>query len=151
MRLPSECDGEMHDLSSRSKVSHGLAYGNMLSFGKCTLDFPFGKSSVTLRGVNHGGQTTKNEGGPATDRLSAHGLHAVLKGAWTPNVIWYLREEPRRFSELLADIPGVSPKVFSARLKRLERDGILTRQVMPTSPPTLAAEVPTAVLVRGLR
>jgi len=60
-----------------------------------------------------------------------------LKGAWTPNVIWYLRGGPRRFSELLADIPGVSTKVFSARLKRLERDGILTRHVMPTSPPTV--------------
>lgn len=60
-----------------------------------------------------------------------------LKGAWTPNVIWYLREEPRRFSELMADIPGVSPKVFTARLKRLERDGIVTREVRPTSPPTV--------------
>ncbi len=60
-----------------------------------------------------------------------------LKGAWTPNVIWYLRAGPRRFSELMADIPGVSPKVFSARLKRLEQDGIVTRQVMPTSPPTV--------------
>jgi DNA-binding HxlR family transcriptional regulator len=60
-----------------------------------------------------------------------------LKGAWTPNVIWYLRKEPRRFSELMADISGVSPKVFSARLKRLEQDGIVTRQVMPTSPPTV--------------
>jgi DNA-binding HxlR family transcriptional regulator len=60
-----------------------------------------------------------------------------LGGAWTPNVIWYLREEPRRFSELMADIPGVSPKVFSARLKRLERDGILKREVKPTSPPTV--------------
>jgi DNA-binding HxlR family transcriptional regulator len=60
-----------------------------------------------------------------------------LKGAWTPNVIWYLRGGPRRFSELLADIPGVSPKVFSARLKQLELDGILTRHVMPTSPPTV--------------
>jgi DNA-binding HxlR family transcriptional regulator len=60
-----------------------------------------------------------------------------LKGAWTPNVIWYLRAEPRRFSELMADIPGVSPKVFSARLKRLEQDGILSRQVVPTTPPTV--------------
>jgi len=60
-----------------------------------------------------------------------------LKGAWTPNIIWYLRSEPRRFSELMADIPGVSPKVFSGRLKRLEQDGILTRRVMPTSPPTV--------------
>jgi DNA-binding HxlR family transcriptional regulator len=60
-----------------------------------------------------------------------------LGGAWTPNVIWYLRSEPRRFSELMADIPGVSPKVFSARLKSLEKDGIVIRQVMPTSPPTV--------------
>ena len=60
-----------------------------------------------------------------------------LKGAWTPNVIWYLRAGPRRFSELMADIPGVSPKVFTARLKRLELDGIVIRQVMPTSPPTV--------------
>jgi DNA-binding HxlR family transcriptional regulator len=60
-----------------------------------------------------------------------------LRGAWTPNVIWYLRSEPRRFSELMADIPGVSPKVFSARLKSLEKDGIVIRRVMPTSPPTV--------------
>lgn len=60
-----------------------------------------------------------------------------LKGAWTPNVIWYLRLAPRRFSELMADIPGVSPKVFSSRLKRLEQDGVVARQVMPTSPPTV--------------
>ena len=61
----------------------------------------------------------------------------LLGGAWTPNIIWYLRSEPRRFSELMADIPGVSPKVFTARLKKLEQSGILIRQVMPTSPPTV--------------
>lgn len=61
----------------------------------------------------------------------------LLRGAWTPNVIWYLRSEPRRFSELMADIPGISPKVFSTRLKQLERDGILVRQVVPTTPPTV--------------
>ncbi len=61
----------------------------------------------------------------------------LLGGAWTPNIIWYLRSEPRRFSELMADIPGVSPKVFSARLKRLEKDGIVIRRVVPTSPPTV--------------
>jgi DNA-binding HxlR family transcriptional regulator len=90
------------------------------------------------RKVNDGCQTKEIKGDPAADGLSTHSLHAVSeRGTWTPNVIWYLREEPRRFSELMADIPGVSPKVFSARLKRLERDGILTRQVMPSSPPTV--------------
>jgi hypothetical protein len=29
----------------------------------------------------------------------------LLGGAWTPNIIWYLRSEPRRFSELMADHP----------------------------------------------
>ena len=61
----------------------------------------------------------------------------VLGGAWTPNMIWYLRAEARRFSELMADIPGVSPKVFTARLKKLVNDGILLRRVVPTSPPTV--------------
>ena len=61
----------------------------------------------------------------------------LLGGAWTPNIIWYLRSEPRRFSELMADIPGVSPKVFTSRLKKLEQSGILSRRVMPTSPPTV--------------
>lgn len=61
----------------------------------------------------------------------------LLGGAWTPNIIWYLRSAPRRFSELMADIPGVSPKVFTARLKKLEQSGILIRRVMPTSPPTV--------------
>jgi DNA-binding HxlR family transcriptional regulator len=37
----------------------------------------------------------------------------------------------------MADIPGVSPKVFTARLKRLEQSGILIRRVIPTSPPTV--------------
>jgi DNA-binding HxlR family transcriptional regulator len=37
----------------------------------------------------------------------------------------------------MADIPGVSPKVFTARLKKLVTDGILIREVVPTSPPTV--------------
>lgn len=61
----------------------------------------------------------------------------VIGGAWTPNVIWYLRGGPRRFSELMADIPGVSPKVFTARLKKLVCDGIIARTVVPSSPPTV--------------
>ena len=31
---------------------------------------------------------------------------AFLGGAWTPNIIWYLREGPRRFNELRGDVGG---------------------------------------------
>ena len=61
----------------------------------------------------------------------------VIGGAWTPNVVWYLRDAPRRFSELKNDLQGVSAKTLSARLRKLESDGVVLREVKPTSPPTV--------------
>lgn len=61
----------------------------------------------------------------------------VLGGAWTPNVIWCLSAGPRRFSELRHDIPAVSAKVLTTRLKDLEAKGVLIREVKPTSPPSV--------------
>lgn len=62
---------------------------------------------------------------------------SLLGGAWTPNIIWYLSVQPRRFGELRADIPEVSAKVLTARLRDLEQKGVLWRKVMPTSPPSV--------------
>jgi DNA-binding HxlR family transcriptional regulator len=66
---------------------------------------------------------------------------ALLGGAWTPNVLWYLREGPRRFNELRGDIGGVSAKVLADRLQRLSGDGVVERRVMPTAPPTVEYEL----------
>lgn len=62
---------------------------------------------------------------------------SVIGGAWTANIIWYLSGGPRRFSELRVDIPPVSPKMLTARLRELEDKGIVARQVKPTSPPSV--------------
>jgi len=61
---------------------------------------------------------------------------ALLRGAWAPNVIWYLSAEPRRFGELRHDIPRISARVLSARLRELESRGLVTRRVLNTSPPS---------------
>jgi DNA-binding HxlR family transcriptional regulator len=66
---------------------------------------------------------------------------AVLGGAWTPNIIWYLSGGARRFSELRIDIPAVSAKVLTQRLRELEERGVITRRVMPTSPPSVEYEL----------
>ena len=66
---------------------------------------------------------------------------SLLGGAWTPNVIWYLRESPRRFNELRSDVAGISAKVLSQRLQRLHADGVVERRVMPTAPPTVEYEL----------
>lgn len=62
---------------------------------------------------------------------------ALLGGAWTPNVIWYLSAGARRFGELRTDIPRISAKVLSARLRELESQGVVTRSVVASSPPSV--------------
>jgi DNA-binding HxlR family transcriptional regulator len=66
---------------------------------------------------------------------------ALLSGAWAPNVIWYLSAHPRRFGELRVDIPRISARVLSARLRELESKGVVARRVMPTSPPSVEYEL----------
>src|SRR5215510_3472879 len=66
---------------------------------------------------------------------------ALLSGAWAPNVIWYLSEQPRRFGELRVDIPRISARVLSARLHELQDRGVVTRRVVPTSPPSVEYEL----------
>ena len=62
---------------------------------------------------------------------------SIIAGAWAPNVVWCLRAGPRRFSELMEDIPPVSGKVLSARLRELEQRGVMIRKVCDTSPPSV--------------
>ena len=62
---------------------------------------------------------------------------AMIGGAWTPNVIWYLSQGPRRYSELKSDLTGISSKTLSLRLKQLEANKLISRVVMATSPPTV--------------
>ena len=43
----------------------------------------------------------------------------------------------RRFGELRIDIPQISPKMLTARLRDLEDKGVVSRAVKPTSPPSV--------------
>ena len=61
---------------------------------------------------------------------------SLLRGAWAPNVIWYLSAGPRRFGELRHDIPRISARVLSARLRELEAKGVASRRLLATSPPS---------------
>jgi DNA-binding HxlR family transcriptional regulator len=72
---------------------------------------------------------------PVTECMS------LLRGAWATNVIWNLSAQPRRFGELRIDIPQISARVLSARLRELEAKGVVIRHVMPTSPPSVEYEL----------
>jgi DNA-binding HxlR family transcriptional regulator len=77
----------------------------------------------------------KSPGSPPTCAVGE--CMALLGGAWTPNVIWHLSAGSRRFGELKIDMPAISPKMLSARLKNLEDKGVVLRTVLPTSPPSV--------------
>ena len=62
---------------------------------------------------------------------------ALLSGLWTPELVWCLSNGPRRFSELRRDNPTITAKVLTGRLRDLEARGVLERNVLATSPPSV--------------
>jgi DNA-binding HxlR family transcriptional regulator len=59
-----------------------------------------------------------------------------ISGPWTTYILWLLRQNAvMRFGELRAAMPGISPKVLTERLKRLEADSLLSRDQRSTIPP----------------
>ncbi|MGI5156375.1 winged helix-turn-helix transcriptional regulator [Microbispora sp. CA-102843] len=52
---------------------------------------------------------------------------------WSMMVMAVLNE-PRRFNELKRRLEGVTQRVLTQTLRRLERNGMIARRVLPTSP-----------------
>lgn len=79
----------------------------------------------------------KNRVAPPPERCALMECLSIISGAWTPNIIWHLSQQSRTFSELKADLKGISAKVLTDRLKKLREEGVINRQEMQTSPPTV--------------
>jgi len=54
---------------------------------------------------------------------------------WSMLVILCLEEGTLRFGQLQRRIGDISPRVLTHTLRHLEQDGLVARQVFPTSPP----------------
>ncbi|MFG2725469.1 winged helix-turn-helix transcriptional regulator [Streptomyces canus] len=55
----------------------------------------------------------------------------VVGDRWTLLIVRELLSGPRRYTDLHADLPGVSTDVLASRLKDMERDGLTTRRRLP--------------------
>lgn len=58
-----------------------------------------------------------------------------IGGKWKTVVLWYLRNDKKRFSELKAQMPQITEKMLSIQLKQLEEDGLIKRKVYTSKPP----------------
>jgi DNA-binding HxlR family transcriptional regulator len=61
----------------------------------------------------------------------------LLANKWTALVLGALSRRPHRFGELRRAVDGISQKMLTQNLRALERDGLVTRTVYPTTPPTV--------------
>ncbi|MEO0829948.1 MAG: helix-turn-helix domain-containing protein [Pseudomonadota bacterium] len=65
-------------------------------------------------------------------------VRQVLDGIgdkWTILVLTVLKEDGRRFSELRRAIADISQRMLTQTLRKLERDGLVSRSVTPSIPP----------------
>jgi len=60
-----------------------------------------------------------------------------LADKWALLILGRLADRPMRFNHLRRDIEGVSQKVLSQALKKLERDGLISRRAFATVPVTV--------------
>ena len=56
----------------------------------------------------------------------AFGLE-VFGGKWKGVIIYWIKDEARRFNELKRLIPGITQRTLTNQLRELERDGIVIR------------------------
>lgn len=78
-------------------------------------------------------QTSKAE-------LSACPVRDVLghiASKWTTLILIFLATGPQRFSAIARALPDISKRMLTQSLRQLERDGLITRHVYPTKPPSV--------------
>ena len=61
----------------------------------------------------------------------------LIGGKWKLMILWYLIEQPKRFTELKNSIPGITQKILTEQLRDLEKNKIISRKVYPTVPVTV--------------
>jgi DNA-binding HxlR family transcriptional regulator len=63
-----------------------------------------------------------------------HRAVELIGKRWTGAIVRTLMSGPKRFNELLAAVPGISDRLLTERLRELEAENIVTREVRAESP-----------------
>lgn len=58
----------------------------------------------------------------------------VIRGRWKPSILYELHAGTKRFSDLQAALPEITPQVLTVQLRQLEADGIVARVMYPEIP-----------------
>ena len=79
---------------------------------------------------------------PATEDCRAlSSILALVGDKWTVLVVVLLGDGPKRFNEIKRMVGGISQRMLTFTLRGLERDGLVTRTVFPTTPQRVEYEL----------
>lgn len=65
----------------------------------------------------------------------------IIGGKWTGSILWHLKDGPVRFNDLSRMIGGASKKMITERLRQLEAQGLIRREVVDTKPISVRYEI----------
>ncbi|UTW45701.1 helix-turn-helix transcriptional regulator [bacterium SCSIO 12696] len=67
----------------------------------------------------------------------------IIGGKWKGSILWHLKDGPVRFNELSRQLGGASKKMVDQRLKEMEAQGLVLRNVISTRPIAVSYEMTT--------
>ena len=65
----------------------------------------------------------------------------IIGGKWKGSILWHLKDEPVRFNDLARQLGGASKKMVDQRLKEMEINGLVKREVISTRPIAVTYEI----------
>lgn len=65
----------------------------------------------------------------------------MIGGKWTGSILWHLKDGPVRFNDLARMVGGASKKMIAERLRQMEANGLVSRQVVATAPVSVHYEI----------
>mgnify|MGYP001799724090 FL=1 len=87
------------------------------------------------------GQGRKHASDPCLEPCPIERGMRVLGGKWKGSILWHLKDGPVRFNDLARQLGGASKKMVNQRLKEMEDEGSLKREVIITLTNSFAYEI----------
>ncbi|MDQ0497117.1 MULTISPECIES: winged helix-turn-helix transcriptional regulator [Paenibacillus] len=67
----------------------------------------------------------------------------IISNKWTALIIYAMENGKIRYGEMLKRVEGISKKMLTQTVRKLERDGLVQRHITPTVPPSVEYSLTT--------
>ena len=74
---------------------------------------------------------------PFDSSCPVRGVLDTISDKWSMLLVMTLASGPKRFNQLKREVPDISQKMLTQTLRELQRDGMVSRKVFDTKPPSV--------------